>query len=167
MTRHGRPRRVAAVVASVLLVAGGAGCGDDGSASAPGSVEWVAPPRVFAPQELPDDRVLSGELENTSADEVRLDAERARLVDRTGETVPGTVRFTGSVGHGLYSPRRSPEEDDPEFERRRLGELAVLAPGQTTPVTLSWRVGGDRPRPVRLEVGGQELALPGTPTPAR
>ena len=162
----GLVKRAAARTAVLLVVATAVlpGCGGDGSAAAPRSVDatlaWVGQPQVYKPPELPQDRLLRWDLENDSLREVRLDADDARLVDARGDSLRSTIRFTSSFGHGLYSPRRPPKEADPELVRTRLGELAVLKPGESVPVTLSWRLGADGRGPVRLEVGNVQLPLP-------
>ena len=55
----------------------------------------------------------------------------------------------------LDSPRRALKEGDPDFEKRRMGKLAVLPPGATTPVTVSWRGHA----PTALRVGAFALPL--------
>lgn len=148
-----------AVVAVVLP-----GCGANDGAAAPrsvgGTLMWVGEPQVHRPPELPRDRLLRWDLKNDSLREIRLDAARARLVDAKGRAVRSTIRFTSAFGHGLYSPRRPPKEADPELVRRRLGELAVIKPGETVPVTLSWRLRNGGGAPIRLEVDNVQLPLP-------
>lgn len=156
----GRSRPAAAFIALAGLAVVAAGCGDQEAASDGASLRWVGAARIFTPDELPDDRVMSGRLKNVSAAELRLDADEARLVDGEGANVTAAVVFSASVGHGLYSPRARQVEPDPESLRRRLGELAVLAPGETTPVTLAWRLADDQAFPTRLEVGSVEIDMP-------
>jgi hypothetical protein len=136
--------------------------GDDaqgGTAPGPG-LAWEERPQLIRPAELPDDRILAGRLHNGTLRELRLDAGEARLVDADGRRVAGTVSFAAGFVHGLYSPRRAPKEAMPEFERRRLGTLAVLRAGDTVPLTLSWRLRDGARAPVRLELGTLGLALP-------
>ncbi|HEX6945032.1 MAG TPA: hypothetical protein VF196_02495 [Casimicrobiaceae bacterium] len=143
---------VVALVAAVLLARD-----DEPAASEDRTLSWVGAPQITTPAELPSDRLLSGRLRNASLRTLRLDADRARLVDAAGHQVRGTVRFSAGFVHGLYSPRRAPKEPEPDFERRRLGQLAVMRPREAVPVTLSWRDGP----PVRLEVGTVRIELPG------
>jgi hypothetical protein len=45
--------------------------------------------------------------------------------------------------------------------RQRLGEEAIIPPGHTTPLVVSWRLGRGEPPPVKVELGeGGSLALP-------
>ena len=141
-----------AIVAAALLARGG----DEHVASSDRTLTWVGEPQIIAPPELPTDRLLSGRMRNASLRVLRLDADRAKLVDASGHRVRGTVRFSAGFVHGLYSPRRAPKEPEPDFERRRLGQLAVVRPREEFPVTLSWRGGP----PARLEVGTVRIDLP-------
>lgn len=157
-----RPGGLIAACAAALAL-GVAGCGGDeggGTATKGGTLEWVGKPLLYTPPELPRDRLLSGKLRNDSLRAIRLDADRARLVDADGKTVEGTVRFMAGFNHALYSPGQEPKEGDPEFERQRMGELAVVREGQTVPVTLSWRLPRGAAGPVRLEVGTAAIRLP-------
>jgi hypothetical protein len=144
-------RRLALAAAALAL----AGCGAESSGGG-GELTWSGTPLTYTPPELPQDRLVTGTLRNVSGHALELDVRAARLVDGDGRTIDGTIRFAGSFGHGLYSPRRAPAEPDPDFERRRLGELAEVPAGGTVPVTVSWR---GRP-PVALRVGATALDLP-------
>lgn len=148
--------RRAAVLALALALGG---CGAETSAGV-AELRWADEPKRYTPPELPRDRLLTGTLRNVSGHALRLDVAAARLVDADGRTVRGTIRFAGSFGHGLYSPRRAPAEPDPEFERRRLGELADVAAGGAVPVTVSWRLAEGAAVPAALRVGATTLELP-------
>jgi hypothetical protein len=144
------------LLALAAAVAALAGCGAAASGDATAALTWAGKPLTYTPPELPQDRLVTGTLRNVSGRALELDVHAARLVDADGRTIDGTIRFAGSFGHGLYSPRRAPAEPDPDFERRRLGELADVAVGATVPVTVSWRGRA----PVALRVGATTLELP-------
>ena len=140
-----------AAVLSVVLGSVGQGRGD--------SLSWAAQPRVLTPATLPDDRILSGEIRNTSLRRVRLEARDIRIETANGERVEGTATFTAGFLHGLYPPMRQPGKLS-ESELRRLGRLAILEPRQTVPVTLAWRLERGKPRPVRVSYGQGSLPVP-------
>lgn len=160
--------RLAAIIAALVALTAGVaiavpGGGDDAAGGGGSALTWAANPVTVRPPELPDDRVVGGRLRNAGESELRLDVRDARLLDAEGRTVRGTIRFAESFGHGLYSPRRQPLEGEPELERMRLGELALVAPGASAPVTVSWRLGAGAAAPVRLAVAGRSVALPAAP----
>jgi hypothetical protein len=132
------------------------------SQSARGPLTWADQPQAFAPAELPSDRVVTGRLRNTSGAPLDLSAVTARLLDETGGEVTGGATFASGFAHGLYSPRLEPKEAEPLFEAVRLGHRVVLAPGATTPFTVSWRLGIGGRAPSRVDLGGVSVALPGT-----
>ncbi len=151
---------VAALVAGAVALAGG---GEDGAArSTDGAVRWDGEPRLLKPPELPRDRVLAGRLKNVTVRQVRLDVREARLLDADGRELQSTITFASGFAHGLYSPRNTPEEPEPEFEARRLGNLAVLEAGQTTPFTLSWRLPEGASPPVHVDLGLASIPVPPT-----
>lgn len=126
------------------------------SAQAP--LRWTAEPTVSRSTLLPGDRVLHGELENTSNSPLTLDASGARLLDDAGSAVQGEATFAAGFTHGLYGPGVAPKERMPDFLARRLGVRTQLAPGARVPFTVSWRDGS----PSRVEVSGAVVALPAT-----
>ena len=143
------------VVAITALVLSDGGAGDEGA----GDLAWARSPRVFTPESLPQDRVLSATLRNDSLRRIRLNAEDFRLEDGSGREVAATAVFLDSFVHGLYPPTRQPREG-PESELRRTGRLAVIAPGESVPLTVAWRQGAGAAAPVRLDYGGGYLPLP-------
>ena len=142
-----------AVVAIVSVVLGSA------REARGGSLTWAEPPRLLTPATLPDDRILSGEIRNTSLRRVRIEARDIRIETASGERVEGTATFTASFLHGLYPPMRQPGRLS-ESELRRLGRLAILDPRQTVPVTLAWRLEQGEPGPVRVNYGQGSLPVP-------
>ena len=143
------------VVAITALVLSDGGAGDEGA----GDLAWARSPRVFTPESLPQDRVLSARLRNDSLRRIRLNAEDFRLEDGSGREVAATAVFLDSFVHGLYPPTRQPREV-PESELRRTGRLAVIAPGESVPLTVAWRQGAGAAAPVRLDYGRGYLPLP-------
>ena len=126
------------------------------SAPAGTGLAWVSAPALYTPPELPDDRVMTGLVRNTTASELRIDATAARLVDATGAVLQSTALFARGFTHGVYPANQPFAEPEPEPLRRRIGKLGVIAPGATAPLTLSWRNGSA----VRVEFGSIELPLP-------
>ena len=150
-------RRSRQLILLAAVAAGLAGCGGGGSKQA---IDWAAKPALVRPAELPHDRILIGRIRNQTDRELRLVAAVARVVDANGRALESTVRFASAYGHGLYSYDQQPKEGDPEFEKRRLGEVAVVPPGKTAPLTLSWRLRPGAGQPVRVVIGRLRLSLP-------
>lgn len=144
----------AVVVAGVVLLAGGAGAGGQ----AQGALAWQGQTTVFTPEGLPTDRILTGRITNVALRDVELDVADVRIVDRRGEELESTARFAAAFGHGLTSPAR--EGEPGAGERERLGQTVTLRPGQTAPLTLSWRVPEGGSGAQRVELGAVELTLP-------
>jgi hypothetical protein len=155
---------------SLLLLAGGTililaaivalASRDGGAGDESGDLAWARSPRVFTPERLPQDRVLSARLKNDSLRSIRLSVDDLRLEDANGRTVDSTAVFLESFVHGLYPPTRQPAQV-PESELRRTGRLAVLEPGASVPLTVAWRRGVAAGAPVRLDYGLGSLPLPG------
>jgi hypothetical protein len=143
---------VTLAVLAVVLLAGRA-TGED-----PGVLVWDGAP-LAVQAERRTDHILGGTIRNDSLHDLELRAADARIVGADGKPLTATVRFMHGFAHGLYAWSQKPE-DVGDLERRRLGELVTLKPGQTAPLTLSWRVppGGDAPRQVAF--GSTALALP-------
>jgi hypothetical protein len=135
------------------------GCG--GAPASSSSVRWDKPPIVVRQPELPDDTIVSGALRNGSDHALHLEAGDVRVVTAEGDPVQSTARFTTGVTHQLYPPREGPREGEPDFLRTRLGEIATVAPGDTTPFVVSWRAAASEPQPVKVELGDEgSLTLP-------
>jgi hypothetical protein len=129
--------------------------GEQGS----GDLAWAGSPRVFTPQRLPQDRVLTARLRNDSLRRIRLSAEELRLEDASGRSVDATAVFLDSFVHGLYPPTRQPRKVS-ESELRRTGRLASIAPGKSVPLTMAWRRGRGAEPPLRLDYGRGFLPVP-------
>jgi hypothetical protein len=143
------------VVAITALVLSDGGAGDEGA----GDLAWARSPRVFTPESLPQDRVLSATLRNDSLRRIRLTVDDLRMEDANGRTVESTAVFLDSFVHGLYPPTRQPAQVS-ESELRRTGRLAVIAPGDSVPLTVAWRREGGVDAPVRLDYGRGYLPVP-------
>jgi hypothetical protein len=126
-----------------------------------GDVSWRGEPRIFTPPTLPDDRILSGSIANDSLRTIRLSANELRLFDERGRRIDASVTFLRSVVHGLYPPAGAPRL--PDAELRRTGRIAVIAPGKSVPLTVSWQQPPDAPGPARVDYPSGSLAVPSTP----
>lgn len=141
----------AAALGAVLLVTGGAGASE-------GALSWKGKVQVFQ-SERPTDQVLYAQLANTGLREVELDVDRVRTYDAAGKEVKSATTFLAAFAHGIWGWAQKREAT--EFEKRRLGQIATLKPGQAVPITLSWRVPPGTARPARVVFGdGVELAIP-------
>jgi hypothetical protein len=161
------PARTAALACCVVAAAVG-GCSSDrsvtrgnerSSAAGLGKLVWDVPPRVFTPDTLPNDRILSGQVRNDSLRDVRLTAKSdLKLVDRSGRDVRHTALFTAGYSRDIYPPRDRHRLLEKDAER--LGYKAKLRPGDSKPLTVSWREGRGRPTPVRIELPSNSLDVP-------
>lgn len=142
--------------ASLLLIVA-SGCG--GASGSAGPLQWQGKPRVFTPQGLPRDRVMSGRLKNESLRRVDLTVGELTLRDDEGKEVPGSAVFLYGFVHGLYPPTRQPKRV-PDAELLRTGRIARILPGKSTPITVSWRGPANGGQPVRLDYKRGSLELP-------
>jgi hypothetical protein len=149
-------------MAVAALAAGPAGCGDGSEPGSSGPLKWRQDPRLFAPETLPRDRILTGTLVNEGPVEVRIASEDIRLLESDGNEVEGSAIFLSGPGHGLYPPTRVPPSRQGEDELRRTGRLAAIpARGGTVPLTVSWRTTGkDGGNPDRIDYGDGSLPIP-------
>ena len=139
---------VGAVVVAIALLAGGS----DESAS----MAWKGKVQVFE-SGRPTDKILYAQVANTGLEDLDIRADDVKVFDDEGHEVFSAMRFLAAFAHGIYS-WSDPGKDD--FERRRLGEIVTLKPGQAAPVTLSWRVRKGERQPVRVDFGAAEIAIP-------
>ena len=142
----------AVVIASVVAVAGGSG-GEGGE----GSLAWQGKVQVID-SDVKTDRILYTKIENTSLEDVDLVAKEVRALDANGREVQSSTSFLAAFAHGIYPWAQRGEMG--EFERRRLGQIATIKPGETAPVTLAWRVPEGGEQPVKVDFGPAEIALP-------
>jgi hypothetical protein len=154
-------------VAATVLLLGGVGAllllGDrDGGATQAATdtarLQWKEKPNLILVPELPRDRILTGQLRNASLRAVDLDSKRVQILDAKGRSLRATALFSQSFSHGLYPWSMNVEGS--KFERRRVGKIATIKPGQTVPLTLSWRVPAGGSQPVKVRFDGGTLTLP-------
>jgi hypothetical protein len=147
-----------APAAALLVLLTLAGCGGDDEAGF-GRLSWETGPKIYKPETLPHDRILSGMVRNESLRRVDLVAKRLKLLDEDGHRVAGSGIFLAGFGRGLYPPTRQPKLL-PKSERLRTGVEARIQPGDSVPLTMSWRLVRGRKPPVRIEYGGGSLPIP-------
>jgi hypothetical protein len=144
----------ALAVAAVLLLTQGAGGSDAGK------LAWKGKVQVFQ-SGVPTDRILYTQLENVSLRDVDLDTQNVELFDEDGKKVRSATIFLAAFAHGIFPY----DTDVSDFEKRRLGKIATLKPGQAVPVTMSWSVPKGAKPPVRADFGAADIAVPGDQAP--
>lgn len=141
---------LAVALAAVVLLGGGQ---DERS-----SLAWQGKPLLMQSGK-PTDRVFQAQLRNDSLRDVKLTADDIRALDSEGHAVRTAARFLPTFAHGLYAWSQMPDQVG-DFERKRLGQIATIKPGQSIPLTISWRVPQGGEQPVRLDFGDVSLRLP-------
>jgi hypothetical protein len=151
-------RLVAAVALAAAVTVAGVVAFTGSSSGDGGELAWKGKVRVFD-SGIPTDEILYSEVQNTSLRDVDVDVEDVKVYGADGEPVRASVRFLAAFAHGIFPWSQKP---DPlgDFERRRLGEIATIKPGQSVPITLAWRVPKGTPRPTRVDLGPTELPIP-------
>jgi hypothetical protein len=141
-----------------LLLLGDRGGGSTRAATGTARLQWKEKPSLILVPSLPRDRILTGQLRNASLRAVDLDTGRVRIVDAKGHALRSTARFSQHFSHGLYP--WSWHVKGSKFERTRTGKIATIKPGQSVPLTVSWRVPAGGSEPVEVRFDGGSLALP-------
>lgn len=141
-----------------LLLLGDRDGGSTQAATDYARLVWKEKPSLIMVPSLPRDRILTGRLRNASLRAVDLDTERVRILDAKGHALRSTARFAQHFSHGLYP--WSWHIKGSKFERTRTGKIATIKPGQSVPLTVSWRVPAGRSEPVEVRFDGGSLALP-------
>ena len=124
-----------------------------------GGLEWAAAPQVYRVPGLATDRIVAGEVQNTSNHDIYADARTARVVDATGRRLQTGARFLSTFAHALYSPMQFDTFGD-AFQLQRLGIVVRIAPGQRMPFTVSWRAGPGDAAATRIDLGAGSLSIP-------
>jgi hypothetical protein len=138
--------RMVCVLAAALAVAvGGVGCG--GGAS----VAWKGHPRA-GPVE--GGEMLFGTLVNRTARPVRLRAARVRVLDAGGHALPAAAAFSSGYDASIAGRGYGTEMFASAVVGAANGADAVLAPGATVPLSVSWKG-----RAAVVEVAGTALPL--------
>jgi hypothetical protein len=163
-------RQVSAGLALALaLLAAGCGGDDGGGNGGPARLAWDGTPIVRS--STTGARILIGKVKNESSRELRITVRQLAVVDGRGRRLKSTAVFVSSFVRSNYPhnmARRSDPAEYPEPEQRRVGYLAVLDAGETTPLTVSWNERPRQPRAERIVYGATSLAIPPQVTsPAR
>jgi hypothetical protein len=154
-----------ALAATVLLLAGVGGLllvgerdGATQAATDDAQLRWKGKPDLILVPSMPRDRILTGSVRNASLRAVDLESERVQILDAAGHRLKATALFAQHFSHGLYP--WSMRVKGSKFERRRIGKIATIKPGQAVPLTLSWRVAAGGSEPVEVRFDGGTLTLP-------
>jgi hypothetical protein len=137
--------RVCALAATFAVAVGGAGCGGHGL------VAWKGQPRS-GPVE--GGQMLFGTLVNRAGRVLRLSADHVRVLDGRGRSLPAAAVFSGGYEAGIALRGFGTEMFAAPAAGAATGATAVLAPGATAPLSVSWSG-----RAVAVEVEGSRLAL--------
>lgn len=148
----------------VVLLLSGVGCG--GGTKPGNQLAWVAGgPQLYAPRDLPRDRIVVGAVRNRSSSTVRVLATDVRVRDARGNLLDSSAGFTASYAHGLFGAFQKPSAL-PTKELVRLGRLLILEPGAKSPLFASWRLPAGAREPVMIDYGSGRLAVPIASRPA-
>jgi hypothetical protein len=137
--------RVCALTATFAVAIGGAGCGGHGP------VAWKGQPRS-GPVE--GGQMLFGELVNRAGRVLRLSADHVRVLDGRGHSLPAAAVFSRGYEAGIALRGFGTEMSAAPAVGAATRATAVLAPGATVPLSVSWSG-----RAAAVEVEGSRLAL--------
>ena len=152
---HAVRAAIFAVVAVALLFGG---CGGDDK-PAKNSLAWFDAPNVIVPKTLKHDRILQADVHNDSGSKVRVNAADIKVLDDRGRPLKASATFAVGYLHGLYPPTRGPA-NLPDSELERLGKLAVIGPGDTATLTVSWTEPEGRRTAAQIDYGQGSLDIP-------
>jgi hypothetical protein len=151
---------LAGLACAALLLAV-AGCGTKSeTVKGTGAMSWTKKPTTIRLGSKPKDRILFGTVRNDSLRPVKIYASDIRVVDSDGRPLEATAIFSKSFAHGLYGSTDPRAKAPGEFELARLGRLIRLNPGQSAPLTVSWRLKSPSDRPVQVQMGDGALPIP-------
>ena len=137
---------VAGIVAAVVLISS---TGSDDTAQSGTILAWDEPPLAIQPPDLPDDRIAYGTVRNTSLESLNAATKDFEVRDADGKPLVASIQFLGSYAHGLYGAFQKPRPL-PAEELTRLGFRTALGSGQTSPLTVSYRLSDDSELPATL-----------------
>jgi hypothetical protein len=149
-------RWAALALTLVLVVVAATGCGADDELGS-GDLMWEKKPRIFTNPNLPDDRILAGTVRNDSLETVNLVARDLDVRAPGGDDMESAAVFAQTFVRGVFPQNRGSEI--PESEQLRIGLRARLKPGETAPLTVSWRQQGEHASVV--DYGAGTLPVPG------
>lgn len=155
------------VVAAAAVVGVVALTGGDSESQAGGQVlSWEGEPLAIAPADLPRDRVAYGTVRNTSLEQLQASNGDFDVRDAGGTELDATVQFLGTFAHGIYGAYQKPDPL-PEEELIRLGFQVDLESGETSPLTVSYRLEAGSKLPAMLYYrDAPALELPDDPDAA-
>jgi hypothetical protein len=153
-------RRAAAIAAVAVLVSLAACGAKSETLKGTGSMSWTKAPKTITLGSKPNDRILFGTVRNDSLRPVKIYASDIRVVDSDGRSLEATAIFSKSFAHGLYGATDPRAKAPGEFELARIGKLVRLKPGQTAPLTVSWRLKSPNDRPVQVTLADGALPIP-------
>ncbi len=139
-----------------------AGCGSSVSDTlGAGSLRWAKAPLVYGPPRLPHDRVLLGQVHNSSKRMLALDARKVVVRDGAGHALVSSARFAAAYAHPLYGVFQQPGFNEPS-ELARLGIILDLQPGTDAPLYVAYRrlASSRAPFTATFGDGGRSLPLP-------
>ena len=143
---------LALVVAAVV-----AGCGDDEPPT--NALAWFDTPTVIVPPTLKQDRILRAEVRNDSDQELRVESGAFKVYDDRGRPVKASATFAEGYLHSLYPPTRGPATL-PDTELERLGKVALIEPGKTATLTVSWTEPRGKRSATTIDYGRGKLTIP-------
>ena len=153
--RSATPALLAAL--AVALPACGGGGGGEGDAT--GKLRWTAEPVLIQAPRLPRDRIVVGTVRNDSLRRIVLEAADLRVTAGGGIALRSQSQFAAAYAHGLYGADYRPKVP-PEEERRRLGLVVTLDPGETAPLTVAYRLRAGARAPIGIDYGAGTLPVP-------
>lgn len=144
-----------------------AGCGSSETKLGSGPVRWTRLPVAGKPRLLASDRVVVGEVRNSSTRTLALDARKVLVRDASGRSLVSSARFVAGYTHPLYGVFQQPRFHE-RSELTRLGVIHVLGPGGTSPLYVAYRLLPSSKPPITATiVPGPPLPLPLEAAPGR
>ena len=151
-------RRSVVLLIGTLLV-GAAALAVPQLLSGGGGLQWSGAPQLYRVPGVASDRILSGQVVNTSDRAIYVDAREMAVVDTSGHRLETAARFLSTFAHPLYAPTQF-HTFGGAFQLQRLGVAVRIEPGQRMPLTVSWRESSGAASPASLEFADGSLAIP-------